>query len=548
MAALATAHTAVTVATELESVLAGVSIKGTAQCSAQSLISTLLVSILVAVMPGQAVAGSMLDYIRNYDLNDYSFGVAVSVSQSPYVGTPNGTLVYPYLTSFTHSAFTDDWLLLRDENIGFRYITDSQWEFGVVDRFQGLGANIPIDGELEGVNEKDWTVEAGPLIGWRALPVNLQFRTYWEMPNKHDGITSELEFSYPIQHGRGFFVPTVRLIYQDEDYTDYYFSVSDEESTPARPTYQVGAATSVMVGFSTGYELAPKWLLKANLGVRFLDPSISDSPIVDKDRLWSASVGLAYNADLFIPRDHEDDLTGYDFELRLGAFSSSIRTTVEQRLGDGTPTDTTDLENLLRAADNKVFLQFDTKFRISVFHQLQLGYFKLQRESATTLVNDHTFEDTFYPAGTDIETDTEFSLWRFSYAYSLMRDSQKELGIKAGLSYASFDIDLGVVGSQEEQRVSAKAAMPTFGALGALTLGEHWSLGADLDLFFGDFDRYDGLMAFLSLDLDRKFGDVFKAGVGYNVYALRLNAKDEDLGGRLSLTVHGPKAYISFTF
>ena len=548
MAALVTALTAVTVAWELESVLADASTRRMADRSARSLIAALLVSILVVILPGQAVAGRMLDYIRNYDLNDYSFGVAVSVSQSPYVGTSNSAIVYPYLTSFTHSAFTDDWLLLRDENIGLRYITDSQWEFGAVARFQGLGTNIPIDGELAGVDEKSWTIEAGPLIGFRAWPINLQFRTYWEMPNKHDGLTSELELSYPIKFDRGFFVPTVRLIYRDEDYMDYYFSVSEAESAPNRPVYDAGASTSVLVGFSTGYELAPKWLLKAGLDLEFFDSAISESPIVDRDRQWSASVGLAYNADLFVPRDHDDSRSGYSFEFRVGAFSSSISTTVEQRAGDGQPADTTDLENLLRAADNKTFLQLDTNFRINFFHQLQLGYFELRRESATTLENDLTFDDQLYDAGTEIETDTEFSLLRFSYAYSLMHDGQKELGVKAGLSYARFDIDVGEVGAQEAQHLNVRAPMPTFGALGSLTLGQNWSLGADLNFFLGDFDRYEGRMAYLALDLERKFGEVFRAGVGYNVYALRLTAKDKELGGELSLTIHGPKAYISFTF
>jgi hypothetical protein len=137
---------------------------------------------------------------------------------------------------------------------------------------------------------------------------------------------------------------------------------------------------------------------------------------------------------------------------------------------------------------------------------------------------------------------------RFSYAYSLMRDGQKELGVKAGLSYATFDAALQEVDSPDKQNFSARAPMPTIGALGSLTLGQNWQLAADLNLFAGDFDRYSGFMAFLSLDLDRRFGDVFRAGVGYNFYALNLTAKDEDLGGELDLRIHGPKAYISLTF
>jgi outer membrane protein len=508
----------------------------------------MLVSILVLLAPVRADAGRVMDYIRNTDLNDYSLGLAYSVSQSPYVGTDSSSVVYPYLTSFEHSAFTDDWLLIRDGNLGFRYVTDSQWEFGLVARLQGLGTSIPTDGALEGVNQKDWTVEAGPLIGWRRYPVNVQFRTYWEIPNKHDGITSELEFSVPIKLARGFFVPAVRLAYLSEDYVDYYFSVSDSESTPSRPVYQADAATNVWAGFSIGYELSPRWLLKGSLGMEFLDSSITESPIVDEDELWTASIGLAYNADIFMPRDHDDPRRGYAFEFRVGAFSSSISTTVERRGSDGQLLDSADLENLLRAADNKTFLQLDGRFRIAFFHQVQVGYFGLKRESSTTLVNDLNLGDQFYPSGSDIKTNSEFSLLRFSYAYSLMREGQKELGVKAGLSYATFDAALQEVDSPDKQNFSARAPMPTIGALGSLTLGQNWQLAADLNLFAGDFDRYSGFMAFLSLDLDRRFGDVFRAGVGYNFYALNLTAKDEDLGGELDLRIHGPKAYISLTF
>ena len=46
--------------------------------------STLLVfGLLVSEL---ASAGSVLDYIRNHDLNDYAFGLMVSGEQNPYAG------------------------------------------------------------------------------------------------------------------------------------------------------------------------------------------------------------------------------------------------------------------------------------------------------------------------------------------------------------------------------------------------------------------------------------------------------------------------------
>ena len=490
----------------------------------------------------------MLDYIRNYDLNDYAFGVTLSVDQSPYLGADDGRLVYPYLTSFQHSAFTNDWLLLRDENIGLRFVKDNQWELGLVARFQGLGSGISSSKELEGIQKKEWAVEIGPLVGWRRLPFNVQFRSYWDIPNRHSGMTSELEFSLPLKYSRGFFVPTVRAAYLSDDYANYYYSVSEAESTSDRPAYQAGASTTIYAGFALGYQLAEHWLLKSSLGMEYLDSSIAASPIIDQDKTWSASVGVAYNADLFMPREYEDSEAGYALEIRLGAFSGAISTTVERSASDGQPLDSTDLENLLRAADNKTFVQLEGRFRIDYYHQLQLGYFALERRSSTTLENDLSLGDETYFAGSDVETRTETSLLRFSYAYSLMHDGQKELGVKAGLSYIHFEAEIGEVGSDQPQNVSVRAPLPTIGLLGNVTLGRKWSLGADLDLFVLDFNHHSGYMGFLSFDLERQFGEVFKAGVGYNFYTLHLNSEDADLGGALDLRVHGPKAYISVTF
>ena len=86
-----------------------------------------------------ALTGPLLDYIRNYDLNDYALGVAVSTEQNPHIGAGNGTFAYPYLTTFHHSSMTDDWFLVRDGELGFRRVTDNGWELGAIGRIQTLG-------------------------------------------------------------------------------------------------------------------------------------------------------------------------------------------------------------------------------------------------------------------------------------------------------------------------------------------------------------------------------------------------------------------------
>ena len=124
---------------------------------------------LVAVLlwPGQTFAGPILDFIRSYDLNDYALGISVSADQNPYLGAKNGAFVYPYLTSFRHSSTTDDWILIRDDELGLRWVTDSDWEFGVVGRIQTLGLGNRETDDLLGISDRKWTLELGPTIGWR---------------------------------------------------------------------------------------------------------------------------------------------------------------------------------------------------------------------------------------------------------------------------------------------------------------------------------------------------------------------------------------------
>jgi len=510
--------------------------------------ATLAAASLLLFAPNPANAGRLLDYIRNYDLNDYALGIAYSTSQNPYAGSANSTIVYPYLTSFQHSAFTNDWLLLRDGNVGLRFVSKNEWEFGLIGRLQTLGPGVSDSEQLAGIEDRNWAVEVGPLLGWRGWPVHMQLRSYWELPNRHSGSTSELEFSLPREFGRGFFVPAVRLAYMDSSYSNYYFGVSEQEATPDRPTYRPGSATNVRLSFTLGYELTPRWLLKGSIGLGQFDSSISASPIIERDRVWSGSLGLAYNADVFAPREDSGLLADQAVEIRLGAFNSAISTTVTRDSGDGQGAEEVDLEDLLGAADRKTLFQIDARIRLGYYHRLHLGYFRLSRESQPTLAAELRFGDQVYPAGTEIESTVESSLLRFAYSYSIFRDPQKELGVMAGLSYINFDSMIREAGTQEPERLSAEAPLPTVGVFATVSFTEKWRLSADANFFALDFDRYSGFMSYLTAGLERRFGKTFAAGLGYNFYSLRLNSKDEDLGGKLDLRYHGPKLYASVAF
>ena len=126
--------------------------------------------ILLAAAP-VASANKLVDFLRGYDMNDYALGVAVSARQSPFIGGENGTYAYPYLTSFTHWSMTDGWFLIRDGGYGIRWVSDNDWELGVIGRVRTLGLGNSTAEELIGITDRKWTIELGPTIGYRRWPL-----------------------------------------------------------------------------------------------------------------------------------------------------------------------------------------------------------------------------------------------------------------------------------------------------------------------------------------------------------------------------------------
>ncbi len=503
----------------------------------------------VLLISEAATAARLLDYIRNYDLNDYALGLAVSAEQNPYVGAKNGAFAYPYLTSFRDSAFTDDWFLIRDGDVGVRWVSESGWELAAVGRVQTLGLGNSETDDLLGIEDRKWTLELGPTIGWRGWPVHINFKAYTEVSGRHDGLISQLAFSLPYEWSRGYLVPSVELIHQSRDYVNYYYDVSNAEATPTRPSYSAGDAANTAFKARWGYALNDKWLLSGAIGLEQLDSAITDSPIVDRDHIWSARIGLAYNADVFQSRDYDGSAPQTpQFDLRVSAFQDMISTKVAKDTSAGVPGFETDIEDFLGAADEKTVLQVDATLRLGHYHRFEFGYFELGRNSTTLLGSDLSFGDELFPAGTDVVTRVDARVFRAGYAYSLIRDAQKELGVMAGVHFTSFDIDISAGATGQKVRSSAGTPLPVIGAHASIFLSEKTTVGAKLQIFRTDFDRYEGSLNYGALDIQRRLGEKVSIGLGYNFYRMNLSSNDSDVNGYLKVRHHGPTVFFTIGY
>jgi len=510
-----------------------------------------LTRILLTLLAAPAAhAGSILDYIRNYDLNDYALGLTYSVSESPYVGGESSGFAYPYLTSFRHNAFTDDWLILTGGDVGVRWVNDAGWVLGAVTRIRTEGTGNSLLDELADIDVRKWRVEAAPLVGWRGWPVHFELKWYNEIFSSFGGPTTELKTSLPREHPWGWFVPSVTVVHNSAGYNRYYYGVSESESEGGLlEPYTPGAGTNVRVRVSTGYAINHRWLLSVTLNHEWLASEITGSPIVDKNSVWSGSIGIAYNNDIFRTPDYEGELfRSGGFEFRIGMYNNRTDSKIIQAPSDGSPAEEIDVEDVLGVNRRKQIVHFEGVWRFAQFHRLEIGHFQLGRDSGTTLLTDIRLGDEVFTEGTQIDVDVELRVTKAAYGFSLMNDAQKELGILAGVHITNYQALVVAPDTGQSVETSISTPLPVIGAYGSVALGPRTDLSANLQLFRMEFDHYSGSLNNFYLGFTHYFSDTIGAGIGYNVYLMNLDSADDDLRGSLKMRHHGPIVFASFNF
>ena len=495
-----------------------------------------------------AHAGGFLDFIRNYDLNNYALGVAYSVSQKPYVGAENSGFAYPYLTSFRHNAFTDDWLILTGGEAGFRWVSQSDWILGAVGRINTQGTGVNAVEDLLGFDSRNWAVEVSPVVGWRRWPVHLELRHYVEVFSDYGGPATEFWASLPMEYSRGWIVPSVRLIHNSSERNRYYYGVSATELPGVNP-YDPGSSTNLKLDLNVGFAINERWLLSGRISHEWLGSEISDSPIVTRDGLWSGNIGIAYNSDVFRGVGYEGEsfrIPG--LEIRAGIYKNNTDSKFIRLPTGGGPAEEISLEDVLGVNRRDNVLHLDGIFRFAHFHRLHFGYLELGRESTTTLLQDLEVGDEVFPAGVQIDVDTDLQSWRLSYGFSLMNDAQKELGVLAGMHVTK--IESTILSPDTGQRVESKVdtPLPVIGVFGSVAITEKTDLGARIEIFRMEFDRYEGSLNAFYLGVNHYFTEKIGAGIGYNYFAMNLDSPDQRLRGSVEIRHHGPIVFASFNF
>ena len=234
-----------------------------------------------------------------------------------------------------------------------------------------------------------------------------------------------------------------------------------------------------------------------------------------------------------------------------GAFFPQTTTSAQldsTRSGVGTNIDFEDALGMDRA---KTVPTFFGRIRIGERWRIEAEYFRLDRSGDKQVDRTIQWGDNTFPVNARVQSTFNFSDLRVSGGYSIFKTPDKELGVGLGLHAASYKASLtgsfngAPLGSESE---AITAPLPVVSAYGAFALTEQWAVTARMDRFSLKYDKYDGSLTGLGLDLlYQPFRNV-GFGLGARSLFISLSATDDQKTVKFRQAFQGPVLFMNVSF
>ena len=155
----------------------------------------------------------------------------------------------------------------------------------------GFKANTPA---LAGIGDRRSSLPVG-VGSLQVTPVGAVFINGFHDFGRSNGNLLELIYGARLDAGRLTLYPEVGAEYLSSQYVRYFYGVSHTESlSSANAAYQPGSALNPFVGMLGEIAVTPTWYLNFYLRRRWLDKSITASPLVARAQQSSGLLALSY--------------------------------------------------------------------------------------------------------------------------------------------------------------------------------------------------------------------------------------------------------------
>ncbi|WP_299186539.1 MipA/OmpV family protein [uncultured Psychrobacter sp.] len=151
------------------------------------------------------------------------------------------------------------------------------------------------NGALQGLDKRKASAAAG-LTYLRRTPIGgLRGQIATDVLDRSDGTFGRLTYLAKYRKDKLTVYPSIGIEWNNEDYNEYYYGVSDEESARTGvDSYSPDSSFNPYINISANYDFNERWAGFANQSLSYLSDEQYDSPMVDSRTESRTTLGLLY--------------------------------------------------------------------------------------------------------------------------------------------------------------------------------------------------------------------------------------------------------------
>ncbi|HAJ92960.1 MAG TPA: hypothetical protein DCO71_10170 [Gammaproteobacteria bacterium] len=181
----------------------------------------------------------------------------------------------------------------RGATIGWDFLDSDALEVAVIGQFLGDGYDQSDSKALRGNGDKDPSFGLGGQVTWKPENLGFQFSAVQDITDNSDGAQAVGQIFYRYKSGPLMITPSAAVVWQSDDYNDYYYGVRSRAKNAA--PYTADSDVNYRLGIVGVYQQPNShWMFMGGLRYEFFGDEITDSTIVSEDEQLSALIGVAY--------------------------------------------------------------------------------------------------------------------------------------------------------------------------------------------------------------------------------------------------------------
>ena len=222
-----------------------------------------------------------------------TIGLGAYTQSQPYTDVANILTPSPVIF-YDNSVFYIRWSRAGVYFLGNKS-EDISWGFSLTAQPRPFGYKASDSEALEGMDERKQTIEGGV-----AFSASYHKKQYIEMMlltdvlDNHNSWLLKTEIGDKYTLGKATFYPSIVIMYQSQNFLDYYYGVKNSEATPTRNPYTPSAGWEFGAQTYIHYPLYKNYALLLNLRGDVLPKTAQNSPIVAKDYIYSGLFSVIY--------------------------------------------------------------------------------------------------------------------------------------------------------------------------------------------------------------------------------------------------------------